>query len=118
MTPEEIQQAVDVRVANLIDYLVDQKVNELSESPDELAAAIEESGVLRRAIREFFERTAATEVGNRLRCGIYNGLQVDKIFDSIWTAEFETALQDRAKRIAQRAVTAAIENILKTLAKA
>lgn len=110
MTPEEIAEEVEQRVEELICELVAKKLSRLAGDTDrELEKLVDGSLTLRRLIHEYYEKHAATTVGNRLRCGIYDANAMDRVFDGIWTEQFDRALADR---ISKR-VNAAIDQIIK-----
>src|SRR5258706_9692647 len=59
----------------------------------EIVQAIESSGLVHRTMLEWANRWVANEVANRLRCGIWNGTAVDRLFDSIWTEQLDIAIK-------------------------
>lgn len=76
---------------------------------------IDRSNIIDRLIRDNVEKCVAVEVGNRLRCGIYNGTAIDKLLESIWTEQLEIALKDRIRSKAYTAIDAVIAERLKAL---
>ncbi len=93
----------------------------LEETPPPTAAeivkAIESSGLVHRTMLEWASRWVANEVGNRLRCGIWNGTAVDRLFDSIWTEQLDTAIKDRIRRRVDSAIDAVIKERLVAMSK-
>ena len=80
---------------------------------DKLIKIIDESNVVSRLVREHIEKWVATEIGNRLRCCIYDAYQVDKLFDSIWTKELDKAIEERIKRKVNASIDQIITEYLK-----
>lgn len=78
----------------------------------EIVKEIENSGLVHRTMLDWANRWVATEVGNRLRCGIWNGGTVDRLFDSIWTEQFDIAIKDRIKTKVNSAIDAVIKERL------
>ena len=110
MSPEEIAEEVEQRVEELVCELVAKKLQKLADDTDrELEKLVGGSLFLQKMIYEYFEKHAATTVGNRLRCGIYDANAMDRVFDGIWTEQFDRALADR---ISKR-VNAAIDQVIK-----
>lgn len=116
LTQEEISEEVQARLELVIESMVAKSLERISK-PDsaELAAMIENSTTLRTAISEYFERNAATTVGNRLRCGVYNARDVDKAFNAVWDEQFQKALEDRIRGKVDKAIDAVIAERLKKL---
>jgi hypothetical protein len=83
----------------------------------EIVKAIESSGLVHRTMLDWANRWVANEVGNRLRCGIWNGGTVDRIFESIWTEQFDVAIKDRIREKAYAAVDAVIKERLTAMSK-
>ena len=117
MTSEEIMDSVQDRLDEIIGSLVTKKIESLlsEKNSPELADLVWNSASLRTAIGGYFERHAATTVGNRLRCGIYDGLNMDKIFDSVWTRQFDTAIADRIRKKVNESIDSVISERLKKL---
>jgi len=121
MTDEEFTTAInseieDTRYSIVARFteLVKQKIeNEISVSS--LTAIVEESGTIRRMIREYFEKSVATEIGNRLRCGIYDGLKMDDVFESVWNEQFDRAIQDRIRQKVHSAIDTVVAERLKKI---
>lgn len=103
-------------ISDVLD-LVKRKLEDVSQITfSEIEKEIERSNLVHRVMTSWAERWVANEVGNRLRCGIWDGKTVDRIFDSIWTEQFDIAIRDRIKTKAREAVDAVIAERLKTLA--
>ena len=115
---EEIAEEVQARLELVIEAMVAKSLERLAKAkPDdiEIAAMVENSTTLRTAIHAYFEHNVATIVGNRLRCGMYNALDMDKAFDAIWTEQFQRALRDRVRGKANEVIDAVIAERLKKL---
>lgn len=82
------------RVVSLLKAKIESEV-EKTLSVESLLELIQGSNIVGMAIREYFENRVATEIGNRLRCSIYSGTEVDKLFDSIWTEQLDRAIRER-----------------------
>lgn len=105
MTPEEMATEAQYRVGAIVDALVEKKMKSLAEpKSDELTGLVWNSEALKQAILEYFEQHAATTVGNRLRCGRYDATQMEKIFDSIWTEQFERSVADNIRGKVYKAI--------------
>lgn len=81
----------------------------------EIIQAIEKSNLVHNMMLDWSKRWVATEIGNRLRCGIYDGGAVDRLFESIWTEQFDTAIKDRIKQKVNSAIDAVIKDRLVTI---
>lgn len=75
---------------------------------EEIVKAIESNNLVHKLMCEWADRWVANEVGNRLRCGCWDGIKVDRIFDSIWDEQFDVAIKDRI----QKRVFAAIDEVI------
>lgn len=97
-------------IVNRVLELVKRK---LEESPpptaDEIVKAVESSGLVHRTMMDWANRWVAKEVANRLRCGIWDGSTVDRLFDTIWTEQFDVAIKDRIRS----KVYAAVDSVIK-----
>lgn len=71
--------------------------------------------IVRQAVYDHFRQSVAKEIGDRLRCGIYDGTQVDKLFQSVWTSELDRSIQDRIRERAYKAVDNVIAERLKKI---
>lgn len=100
-------------IINSILDLVRRKLED-SQPPcaTEIIQAIENSGLVHRMMCDWSNRWVANEVGNRLRCGIWNGSTVDRLFDSIWTEQFDIAIRDRIRQRVYSAIDGAIKERL------
>ncbi len=70
---------------------------------------------MNRLIRSHFEASVATEIGNRLRLGMYDGSLVNRLFESIWTEQFDIAIKERIRGKVYAAIDAAITEKLKSM---
>ena len=84
-------------------------------SADKIIDRSNVSSIVSRAIYDHFNQAVANEIGNRLRCGIYNGINIDKLFDSVWTSELDKAIQDRIRGRVNKAVDDVIAERLKKI---
>ena len=120
MTNEEFAAELD----SVLSYNKDEIINgvlglvkrKLEDAPpltaDEIVKAIESSGLVHRTMLNWANRWVANEVENRLRCGIWNGGTVDRLFDSIWTTAFDKAIQDRIRQKVNSAIDAVVKERL------
>ena len=90
---ERIREAVDRDIQEKTTKLLD----ELADPETITKYMVVASQGYHNAMREYFDRFVATEVGNRLRCGI-NGTEVDKLFEKVWTEQFDKAMEDKINR--------------------
>ena len=72
-------------------------------------------GQVRHAIDDHFRKAVANEIGNRLRCGIYDGTSIDKLFESVWKPELDKAIQDRIQDRVDKTIDTVIAKRLKQL---
>jgi hypothetical protein len=79
----------------------------------EIVKQVDVAGLVRQAIYDHFRQCVANEIGNRLRCGIYDGTKVDKLFESVWTSELDKAIQDRIRTKANKAIDEVIAERLR-----
>ncbi len=101
---------MDEALEGVIERLVTQRLAKMLE-PDsvELINWVFHSDVLHKHFREFMESKVGTEIGNRLRCGIYPERRAfDKAFEEAWAKEGDTALKDRVRN----KVNAAINEVI------
>jgi hypothetical protein len=116
MNVEEIRDELDARISGLIDDLVSKRMSELSSrESNELEGLIANSDAVRLAINKHFDGSVATQVGNRLRCGIYDGTAVDRLFDRIWTEQFDRAIEDRIRSRVVKAIDTIVDQKLRNL---
>lgn len=120
MTDEEFT----TEIGSVLEYHKDETINAVlrfvkeklqdCQPPNaaEIIQAIESSGVIHRVMSDWMHQWVANEVGNRLRCGIYNGTTVDRVFDSIWTEQFDVAIRDRIRGKVYSAIDAVIKEKL------
>lgn len=99
---EKLTIAIKEETAKLIDI-------------NEIIKQVDVAHLVRQAVYDNFRQTVANEIGNRLRCGIYDGTQVDKLFQSVWTNELDKAIQDRIRERAYKAVDNVIAERLKKI---
>ena len=116
---ESISYAISNAKSDLADRLVDI-VKERIESEklfdeDRLVAMVESSDVVSKVIYDYFKTRVENEVGNRLRCGIYNGTQVDRLLDSVWTEQLDIAIKDRIRFWVYTSIDAIITEKLESM---
>lgn len=103
----------------IISSVVGLVKRKLEETPPPTAAeivqAIESSGIVHRTMLDWANRWVANEVANRLRCGVWNGGTIDRLFDTIWTEQFDVAIKDRIRQKAYAAIDAVIKDRLVTI---
>jgi hypothetical protein len=103
-------------IVNGVLELVKRKVEETPPlTAAEIVRAIESSGIVHRTMLDWANRWVANEVANRLRCGIWDGTTVGRLFDTIWTEQFDVAIKDRIRQKANAAIDAVIKERLATL---
>lgn len=123
MTDEELEEGFKDIICNARDDLAYKLVNlvktkvESEKLFDEkvLERTIAHSDIINRVIREHIEKWVATEVGNRLRCRIYDGIKVNQLFDSIWTEQLDIAIKDRIRSKVYTAIDTIITEKLNSL---
>jgi hypothetical protein len=116
MNLEDISDEVELKIQQMINELVQKQLEAIvTKGNPALAEFVERSPELKKGIRDYFELHAATTVGNRLRCGCYEGTQVDKIFDSIWSEQWDRAIADRIRGKVNDAINAMIKDRLAKL---
>jgi hypothetical protein len=96
-------------INNIINRSVEKKVTSLMGNPAKLVSIVENCPAFKDAIYDYFKKSVAVEIGNRLRCGIYNGTEIDKLFNDVWTDELDKAMKDRLSR----KIDVEIENMIK-----
>ena len=117
MNANEIEEEVQSRLNQLIDDLVRKRLADMS--PEELANRVADSPEMRRAFSDWLDKTLPTVIGNRLRCGCWEGGHMDRIFESVWTDQFQKSMESRvrmkaldtASTIAEKFLTKALEGI-------
>lgn len=116
MNLEEIQEEVNNRIEGLIGSIVQKRLDKIIvPESTELANMVFESRAFKDFLYNYFEQKIANEVGNRLRCGIYDGTAVDKLFDSIWTEQLDRAIEDRIRGRIYKTIDSIIAEKLKSL---
>lgn len=116
MNLEDIADEVELKFQQMVNDLVEQQVKAIvTKGNPALTEFVERSPELQKGIRDYFERHAATTVGNRLRCGCYEGTQVDKIFEGIWTEQWDRAIADRIRGKVNDTINAIIKERLSKL---
>lgn len=123
MTDEEFAEGIKISLDNakydlsnqLVDLVKQRFEDCVAFNQESLVKIIDESNVLNRLVREHLEKWTATEIGNRFRCGIYDGFRMDKLFDSLWNEEFDKAIKDRIRIKVYAAIDAVIADKLKAM---
>lgn len=116
MTNDEMLERIEERVSEMIEDLARKQLASLMDEDQEtLTKRIENSPAFKSAIYGYFERSIATTVGNRLRCGVYDGTQMDKLFDKIWTPELDRAIEDRIHDRVMKEIDRAVADRLRKL---
>lgn len=100
-----------------IQSIIQQEVDKIMIDPSKIADNIVSSNFIHPQILNVIHRFTENEISNRLRCGIHDAFLMDKIFDSLWTQEFEKAIESRirqkAEKIAEEIVRDKIKNLIK-----
>lgn len=78
----------------------------------ELTKILDESRIVHTLVRTHFKSWVENEIGNRLRCGIYDGGTVNRLFDSIWTEQFDIAIKERIRERVNKAIDAIVKERL------
>jgi len=116
---ESIRNALDDCNATLVDSLVAAIKKYVEESKlfdaNDLLKMVNASNLVNRILRDHIERWVANEIGNRLRCGIYDGRKVDELFSTLWTEQLEKSVQDRIRSRVNVAIDAAITERMKQI---
>lgn len=107
----------DEIIRNVLDLVKEKLKDPPIPTAAEIVKEIESSGLVHRTMLDWANRWVANEVGNRLRCGIWDGTTVDRVFDSIWTEQFDIAIKDRIRQKVYSAIDAVIKEKLATLSK-
>lgn len=116
MNAEEIAADVEYKTQQMVNELVEKQLKAIVQKGNpELAEFVERSPELRKGINDYFERHVATTVGNRLRCGCWEGTQVDAIFEGIWTEQWDKAIADRIRGRVNDTIDAIIKERLSRL---
>jgi hypothetical protein len=113
----DIQLIVDNAKDELVERLtiaIKEEAEKLIDA-NEIVKQVDVAHLVRVAIYDHFRRMVANEIGNRLRCGIYDGTRVDELFQSVWTSEFDKAIQDRIRAQVHKAINDAITEKLKEI---
>jgi len=96
-------------VVGTVDKLVTAKVNSLLGDPAQIVKLVENCPAFKNAIYDYFKDRVANEVGNRLRCGCYEGTQVDALFDKVWSESLDSAMEERISRC----ISTKVDNLIK-----
>lgn len=80
---------------------------------NEIIKQVDVVHLVRQAVYDHFRQSVANEIGNRLRCGIYDGTKIEKLFEEVWTSELDKAIKDRIRERAYKAVDNVIAEWLK-----
>lgn len=102
------------RVAELLKVKIESEI-ERTLQIDRLLELVNNSNIVGMAMREHFENRVANEISNRLRCGIYSGTAVDKLFESVWTDQFDKAIKERIRGRVNKVIDAVIAERLELL---
>lgn len=103
---DELVEKLTIAIKEEVGKLID--INEIIKQADV-------PHLVRVAVYNDFRQSVANEVGNRLRCGVYNGTQIDELFQSAWTNEFDKAISERIRERAYKAVDGVIAERLKKI---
>ena len=108
-------------IDNARDELVERLTTAVKEeagklvSTDDIVQRADVPSIVRHAIDDHFRKAVANEIGNRLRCGIYDGTSIDKLFESVWKPELDKAIQDRIRDRVDKTIDTVIAKRLKQL---
>lgn len=114
MSAEDLVAMAEARVAELVEEMVAAKLRSLSTDRfAELAESLAKSTVVARAVDDRVRAYCETEVGNRLRCGIYDGGKVDRLFESVWSDQLDRAIRERVRSRVLAIVDEMVVEVLK-----
>jgi len=109
----EIRSSINETIQNIIK----DEVQKTALNVVKLTDSISNCSDVRKSINDMVHSRVATEIGNRLRLGLYDGALMDKAFQKVWDDQFQKALEDRivkkANEIAEKAVKDRIKEFLK-----
>lgn len=89
----EVQNAVQIAAEAAVRAAI---VRLLENKAGELTAIIEQVDV-GRMVYEQMRLSVANEIGNRLRCGVWNGQEITKLVEECWPAAVDEAVKDRIR---------------------
>lgn len=116
---EELVSVLSYNRDEVVRTVLDVVKRKLEDTPPPTAAeivkAINDSSLVHNMMCDWAKKWVANEIGNRLRCGIWNGTTVDKLFDSIWTEQLDVAIKDRIRTKVYAAIDTVIAERLKGL---
>jgi hypothetical protein len=115
----ELGEKIEARLNALVETLANDALEKLKapENEEALVIRIMETEVFRKAVYERNEARLATEIGNRLRCGIYNALEMDALFERVWVKELDKALEDRVRQKIDKYVSTEVKTRIQALLK-
>lgn len=111
----DVAQAAQDRFDELVEAAVKLHIERFIADPDRIASFVADSRVFRESVREWMDRYIVTEVGNRLRCGVYDGLKVDEVFNKAWLPQFETAIKERIHKAVRAEIAKSAAEIVQEL---
>lgn len=115
----ELGSILDNNRSETIDKVLELVARQLKDTPPpsatEIIKSIEDSRLVHRAMMDWMNRWVVNEVSNRLRCGVWDGTAVDRVFDTIWTEQFDIAVKDRIRKKVYDAIDAVIAEKLQGL---
>lgn len=74
-----------------------------------------DTAIVMNAFRDFANKNIANEISNRLRCGIWNGREFQKIFDENWEAALQASTIEKIRNKVGDAIDAEIKARIKKL---
>lgn len=99
-------------IRDQLDSIVKEEIRKLSVDTTALEKTIKDLD-LYSILGHDLESKVANNIGNRLRCGIYDGHLMDKAFDEVWTDQLQTALEHRIRKKVFEFIDKAIQDKLK-----
>lgn len=109
-----INEELKYKIEDSIKDEVKAQVLEFVSKPENLEK-IAHSLEVRKEIHKQVESYCINEIGNRLRCGIYNNLQVkeafEKNFSELLSEQFKQELRYKALEISKQAFSQYLDNI-------
>lgn len=106
----DLEEEVKNKITEIIDRIVEEHLNSMS--LEELAERVADSSTLRRCFSDWLDKSLPTVIGNRLRCGCWEGGLIDRAFEAVWSDQLQKALEDRIRYRVQDTVKKFTEELL------
>jgi len=113
-----MMEEIENRFQDIIQSMVEKKLDDIILSPKKIEELLN-SKTINRIVWESLQSKVINEIGNRLRAPLYNGGEVDKIFESVWKPQLDEAMKDRVRKKVlnecEKIVKEVFETVLKTI---